>query len=155
MTVVEPMRPDRDLNAVVELEQASFANPWTREMFTWELEYSDISNFYVLRTAHHAVAAYCSFWLVFGELHLNNLAVRPECRRRGLARTLLGHVLKEATTRGARRVTLEVRPSNDAARRLYAAAGFRLAGTRLNYYTNPCEDALILWRDPLREETAG
>lgn len=154
MTLIEPMRPDRDLDAVVELEQASFANPWTREMFAWELEHSDVSHFYVLRTAGHAVAAYCSFWLVSEEVHLNNLAVRPECRRRGLAQALLGHVLKEATTRGARRATLEVRPSNDAARRLYVAVGFRVEETRLNYYTNPHEDALILCRDSLEKGTS-
>ena len=138
------MQPAHDLDAVLEMEQASFANPWTRDMLTWEIEHSDVSYFYVLRTTTQAVAAYCSFWLVFHELHLNNLAVRPECRGRGLARALLTHVLREGARLGARRATLEVRRSNTTARRLYERVGFRVGGTRPDYYTEPAEDALVL-----------
>jgi ribosomal-protein-alanine N-acetyltransferase len=57
------------------------------------------------------------------------------------------HVFAEARVLGARRATLEVRASNDDARRLYERLGFHVAGRRRNYYTNPIEDALILWRD--------
>ena len=60
---------------------------------------------------------------------------------------LLRHVLAEARRLGARRATLEVRASNEAARRFYERLGFYVAATRRNYYTNPVEDALILWRD--------
>lgn len=138
-----------DLEAVVEVEQASFTNPWTRQMFTWELENWAVSYLYVARTEHFAVAAYCCFWLVFDELHINNLAVRPECRGGGLGNELLVHIMSEGRQLGARRATLEVRRSNDAARRLYERLGFRVAGTRPRYYSSPVEDALILWRDSL------
>jgi ribosomal-protein-alanine N-acetyltransferase len=60
---------------------------------------------------------------------------------------MLLHALADARALGARRATLEVRASNDPARRLYGRLGFYVAGTRRNYYTNPAEDALILWRD--------
>jgi len=59
---------------------------------------------------------------------------------------MLARVLDEAATLGAPHATLEVRRSNEAARRLYERAGFRLAGVRSGYYNNPIEDALILVR---------
>ena len=100
----------------------------------------------VLKAAGGAIAAFCCVWVVLDELHINNVAVRPEFRRRGFARMLLEHVMDEATRRGATRATLEVRRSNVGALRLYERLGFSVAGVRPNYYTNPVEDALILWR---------
>jgi ribosomal-protein-alanine N-acetyltransferase len=82
-------------------------------------------------------------------VHINNLAVRPALRRRGLATYLLGRVLQTALEAGGDRATLEVRRSNHAARRLYEGLGFRVRGVRADYYTDPVEDALILWREPL------
>jgi ribosomal-protein-alanine N-acetyltransferase len=84
---------------------------------------------------------------VFDEIHINNLAIRPQYRQRGIGTALLHHVLAAARQLGARRATLEVRASNDGARRLYERLGFYVAGIRRNYYSNPVEDALILWRD--------
>jgi ribosomal-protein-alanine N-acetyltransferase len=55
-------------------------------------------------------------------------------------------VLAEAGRLGATRATLEVRASNEDARRLYERAGFSVAAVRPRYYSNPVEDALILWR---------
>jgi len=61
--------------------------------------------------------------------------------------TLPKQLVAEARELGARRATLEVRASNEAARRLYERLGFFVAATRRNYYTKPVEDALVLWRD--------
>jgi ribosomal-protein-alanine N-acetyltransferase len=72
--------------------------------------------------------------------------VAPGFRRRGCARALLEYVMVEAVGRGASRATLEVRRSNRAALELYARLGFSGAGVRPSYYTNPVEDAFILWR---------
>ena len=100
------------------------------------------------------MAGFCACWLVFDEVHINNVAIRPIYRGMGMGTALLRHVLAEGRRLGARRATLEVRASNTGARRLYERLGFYVAGTRRNYYTNPVEDALILWRDeganPLR-----
>jgi ribosomal-protein-alanine N-acetyltransferase len=148
---VDRLDPAHDLDALVEVERECFTNPWTREMFAWELANSDVSHIFVLRAETERVAAFCSTWLVFDELHINNLGVRTTWRGRGLATHLLAFVLREAFRLGARRVTLEVRRSNGAALTLYTRFGFRTAGVRRQYYSNPPEDALILWLDPLAE----
>jgi [ribosomal protein S18]-alanine N-acetyltransferase len=144
---IEPLGGDDDLTGVLEVESESFTNPWTREMYAWELQNRSVCHVYVLRTPECAVAGFCAFWLVFDEIHINNVAVRPAYRGRGLGTSLMHHILAEARRLGARRATLEVRNSNQGARRLYERLGFRVAGTRRNYYSHPVEDALILWRD--------
>jgi ribosomal-protein-alanine N-acetyltransferase len=96
------------------------------------------------------IVAFCSFWLVLDELHINNLAVRQEFQGRGVGTALLQHVLESGARRGADRATLEVRRSNTPARRLYERLGFEVAATRPNYYVSPPEDALILWRGALK-----
>ena len=82
------------------------------------------------------------------QIHINNLAVRPELRGQGLASRLLAGVMAESARMGADSATLEVRRSNTPALRLYAKAGFTEAGVRRNYYTQPVEDALVLVRHP-------
>ena len=82
-------------------------------------------------------------------LHINNLAVLPEFRRTGVASELLEFVLRAGAAAGARRATLEVRRSNDAARLLYERFGFSVAAVRADYYSKPVEDALVLWCDNL------
>ena len=151
MYTIQRMRPDVDLEAVLEIGAASFNNPRTADMFAWELRNPQVSHIYVLRAGKERVAAYCSCWLVDHEWHINNLAVRSEWRGQGLARALLDYVLREAFRLGASRARLEIRRSNDIARRLYEGMGFAVVGTRRNYYTNPPEDALILSRDGLLE----
>jgi [ribosomal protein S18]-alanine N-acetyltransferase len=142
--IIERTLSDRDLDPIVEIEKASFSNPWSREMYLRELQNPDVSFLYVLRMPE--IVAFCSFWLVLDELHINNLAVRPDFQGRGLGTALLRHVLECGATRGADRATLEVRRSNAPARRLYERLGFEVAATRPNYYVSPPEDALILWR---------
>jgi ribosomal-protein-alanine N-acetyltransferase len=145
---VEPLE-EADLDEVLEIERASFSNPWSRQMFLWEMQNAGVSYAYVLRTPGWRVAAFCTVWLVLDEVHINNVAVRPECRGQGAGRILLTHVLREGAARGAARATLEVRRSNAAALSLYERLGFTVGGTRRNYYTSPVEDALILWLDSL------
>jgi ribosomal-protein-alanine N-acetyltransferase len=141
-TLAEP-----DLDDVLAIEQASFTNPWTRQMFLWEFQNAGVSYGYVLRTPEWRVAAFCTVWIVLDEVHINNIAVRPECRGGGVGRALLEFVLRMGAGLGARRATLEVRRSNATAIKLYERLGFSVAGVRRNYYANPVEDALILWRD--------
>jgi ribosomal-protein-alanine N-acetyltransferase len=144
---IEPLADERDLEGVLEVEAESFTNPWTREMYAWELQNRAVCHIYVVRTEDCAVAGFCAFWLVFDEIHINNLALRPPFRGLGIGTALMHHVLNEARRLGARRATLEVRASNERARRLYERLGFYVAATRRNYYSQPVEDALILWRD--------
>ena len=144
---IEPLADETDLEGVLEVESESFTNPWTRAMYAWELQNRSVCHIYVARTRECPVAGFCAFWLVLEEIHINNVAVRPQFRGAGIGSALLHYVLAEAKELGARRATLEVRASNVAARRLYERLGFYVAATRRNYYTNPVEDALILWRD--------
>ncbi len=146
MNIIERLQSGEDLDAVVEVEAASFNNPTTRTWYENELQRPDVCFVYVIRTHDCPVAGFCAFWKVLDQIHINNLAIRPDYRRRGLARELLARVMEEAMRLGAPTATLEVRRSNDAARELYQSAGFKLAGVRTSYYTNPIEDALILTR---------
>ena len=146
---LEPLGGDDDLDGVLEVEAQSFTNPWTRAMYAWELQNRSVCHIYVARTTACRVAAFCAFWLVVDEIHINNVAVLPLYRGRGMGSAVLRHVLDEARRLGATRATLEVRASNEGARRLYERLGFHVAGVRPNYYSSPVEDALILWRDNL------
>jgi ribosomal-protein-alanine N-acetyltransferase len=144
---IEPLDGEQDLDGVLEVEAESFSNPWTREMYAWELRNRSVCHVLVVRTAECAVAGFCAFWLVFDEIHINNIAMRSGYRAQGLGTALLLRVLEEGKQLGARRATLEVRASNEQARRLYERLGFYVAGLRRSYYSSPVEDALILWRD--------
>ncbi len=134
-----------DLAAVAALQRATFTNAWGADAIRWELENTDVARLYVLYEPGGALVAYCACWMVFDELHINSLAVDPVWRRRGLARHLLRHVLREAAGAGARSATLEVRRSNEPARALYEGLGFQVEGQRTGYYQEPREDALVLW----------
>jgi ribosomal-protein-alanine N-acetyltransferase len=144
---IDPLEGDDDLSGVLEVEAESFTNPWTRDMYAWELQNRSVCHIYIVRTSDCRVVGFCAFWLVFDEIHINNVAIRPQFRGMGIGTALLTRALGAATALGARRATLEVRASNDAARRLYERLGFYVAATRRNYYSHPVEDALILWRD--------
>jgi ribosomal-protein-alanine N-acetyltransferase len=144
---IEPLSSPAEIDAILAIEQASFTNPWTREMYQAELENKGVSFFYLARDKGRHVVGFCSFWRVLDELHINNHAVVPEFRRMGVATALLGRITEEAARFGIRRTKLEVRKSNAPARQLYAKFGFVVAGSRSKYYTNPVEDALVLWRE--------
>jgi len=138
-----------DLAAIAELQRRSFTNPWGADSIQWELANTDVARLYVAYAPDGTVVAYCACWLIFDELHINSLAVDERMRRRGIARRLLREVFRDAVGAGARSATLEVRRSNEAARRLYLALGFAVDAVRRDYYQLPREDALILWHRQL------
>jgi ribosomal-protein-alanine N-acetyltransferase len=148
--VVERVVDDTDLDRVAALEARCFSNPWTREMLARELAQSDVAHVFVLRLPEEPVAAFCSCWIIADELHINTMAVDFPYRRRGLGARLLRQVLAHAAARGATRATLEVRSANAPARALYESLGFRPAAVRPGYYTDPPDDALILWLEDVR-----
>jgi ribosomal-protein-alanine N-acetyltransferase len=149
--VIERLMSADGVDEILAIERVSFTNPWTRQMYLSELENPDISACYVARAQDGRAVGFCSFWLVMDELHINNLAVLPEYRRAGVATALLTRVLDDGAARGAGRATLEVRRSNEAAQALYGRLGFSIVSVRRHYYTNPVEDALVLWREDRRE----
>jgi [ribosomal protein S18]-alanine N-acetyltransferase len=139
---VERMRP-ADLEEVLSIERASFSMPWSRGAFLYELQQNRVARCYVVREGGQLVGYIC-VWEVADELHITNIAVHPDLRRRGVGRALLSAVLDDARQRALRMVVLEVRPSNVEARGLYESFGFRVVGRRRGYYYDTGEDALVM-----------
>jgi ribosomal-protein-alanine N-acetyltransferase len=146
---------EADLDAVATLEADAFTNPWSRDMLERELRESEVARVYVLRLPGQPVAAFCTCWVIYDELHINTIAVDRSRRRQGLATALMRFVLEDAARGGAVRATLEVRRSNDAAQQLYERLGFKVSAVRHRYYTQPEEDALIFWLDRLDRSEPG
>ena len=148
-----PIEP-AELSEVLEIERQSFPSAWQRVHFLHEMQFNPAAFLRRLRSARH-VLAYACMWQLPNELRINNLAVRPDHRRSGLARTLLRCVLAEGRELGCARATLEVRPSNLAARELYRGQGFVEIGRRVNYYADEGEDAILMELEPLVATVGG
>src|SRR5499426_2866924 len=139
------MRPD-DLDEVVAIERASFSMPWSRGAFLYELQQNRVARCLVMREDARVVGYLC-LWEIGDELHITNVAVHPDYRRRGIGRALVSGVLGDARTRNLKLIVLEVRPSNHEARTLYESLGFRVVGRRRGYYYDTGEDALVMEAD--------
>lgn len=135
----------RDVTEVAEIERRSYSLPWST--FTFRALLRRPNAVLLVAEEGRGLAGYAALWLAAEEAELGNLAVRPGRRGRGIGRLLLDHILRAAAARGARQIFLEVRESNAVARRLYEAAGFRIVGTRQDYYASPREDALVMRLD--------
>ncbi len=133
-----------DLAAVLAIERASFATPWSERTFRGLLRRSNARLAVV--EDEGGILGYAVAWFAGGQAELGDLAVRPESRRRGVGRLLLEAMLAAAAQEGIEVMFLEVRESNLAARALYEEAGFVEVDRRLRYYADPTEDALVLRR---------
>ena len=133
------------LAAVAALERLCFTTPWNEAMLEEEL-YNDTASFIVAQRADGEVLGYAGLHVILDEGYIDNVAVRPEYRRQGVADRLLDVFCRFGQARLAF-LTLEVRPSNTAAVALYEKHGFAEAGRRKNYYENPTEDALLLTKE--------
>ena len=145
--IIEAMRLD-DLDAVQQIELASFMTPWPSNAYRSELLTNRLASYLVARVDDRIVA-YGGMWLMVDEAHITTFAVHPAWRRQRLGERLLLAFLDLARDRHAREATLEVRLSNLAARRLYEKYGFRPVGLRPRYYSDNNEDALIMTTDLL------
>lgn len=137
-----PMTLD-DLDAVMAIERASFPTPWSPGAFRYELTQNRVAHCTVMRAGARIVGYLC-LWEIGHEIHITNLAVHPEYRRRRIARALLEAMLEGARRRGVELVFLEVRPTNAEAIGLYEGFGFRVIGRRKGYYFDTGEDALVM-----------
>ena len=150
---IRRMRLD-DLDAVMEIERSAFRHPWSPELFRRELEH-DWSTILVsvepLTSAPgrgtERIVGFLIYWLVHDEVHILNVAVGPEYRRKGVARALMWETEKRAQTAGAALMTLEVRRSNVAALELYRDFEYRAVGVRPNYYVDEGEDAIVMVKE--------
>lgn len=132
-----------DLDEVIAIERTAFSMPWSRGAFLYELQQNRVARCLVMREDARVVGYLC-LWEIGDELHITNVAVHLEHRRRGIARSLLAGVLEDGRARRLKLVVLEVRPSNHEARALYESFGFRVIGHRRGYYYDTGEDALVM-----------
>lgn len=131
---------------VLEIEQVSFPTPWSQQAFTYEIVSNNFAQ-YLVAVQQNKVIGYAGMWIVMDEAHITNVAVHPRYRGSKVGQVLMLELMRQAINLGAVRMTLEVRPSNAAARQLYKRLGFQDKGLRKKYYTDTNEDAIIMWLD--------
>ena len=149
---IVPMNADH-LDEVAELERICFSTPWSRNMLAEELD-NMLSAFLVALDDTDRVVGYAGVQVILDEGYITNIAVRPECRRQGVAAKLLQVFLDFAKANKLSFLTLEVRASNYDAIALYGSRGFRSMGRRKNYYEHPREDAIIMTKEFGNDGTA-
>ncbi len=130
---------------IAMLEKICFSDPWSEKSICSELE--NPLSYWLVCVIDNTVAGYVGSQTVLGQTDMMNLAVHPDYRRRGIAQKLIHALIAELKARGSHCLTLEVRPSNLPAIRLYEGLGFAEAGRRPNYYSHPREDGLILRKE--------
>jgi ribosomal-protein-alanine N-acetyltransferase len=138
---------ESDLPRVMEIERAAFSHPWSEELVRRELSHEFSTVLLATEGASGPILGFAVVWLVPDELHVLNVAVAPEARRRGVARAVLAKVEAGAREQGARVAMLEVRRSNAPAIALYRALGYREVAIRPRYYAEDGEDAIVMDRD--------
>ena len=141
---IVPMNADH-LEELERLERICFSRPWSKRMLGEELE-NQCAAFLVAEDESGSVLGYAGLLVMLDEGYITNVAVFPEYRRLGVAAKIIDVYMNFAAANDLAFLTLEVRPSNEAAIALYRRFGFEEVGRRKNYYDLPKEDALILTR---------
>jgi len=137
---------ERDLDEVMQIERASFSAPWSIGMFRQDLNFplARCLAAWCPEAGERRLAGYLICWFVADEVHITNIAVRRDRRRRGIAAHLVEEALGLARESRMQTCTLEVRRSNEAAKGLYRKLGFESRGIRPRYYSDNNEDAVIM-----------
>ncbi len=136
-----PMQ-EQDLPEVLAIENASYPRPWSRTHFLDELASPHAFPLVAFDHTGRLVGYICPM-LLFDEGHILNVAVHHDCRGLRIGELLVERVLGDCQSGGAEIVSLEVRPSNHSALKLYHRMGFVETGRRKHYYENG-EDALLM-----------
>ena len=136
-----------DAEQVAEIDFKSFSVPWKMTDYWKYAQEKNIEA--VVGEIDKKIVAYAAAFVSFEEAEVFKIAVTPELRGKGFGAKIFSELIKAVKKRGAKAITLEVRPSNIAAVRLYEKFGLKSVGQRKNYYTNPTEDALIMWNTSL------
>lgn len=140
---IDYMKED-DIREVLKIERASFSMPWSRTMFMEELKRQGGRSCSLVARYDGKVIGYIMTWIVLDEAHIINIAVDPEYRRKGIAKTLISRTLDYAKSEKAKRATLEVRVSNISAQNLYEKLGFKKVAIRRRFYPDNHEDAYLM-----------
>lgn len=130
---------------MAEIEDLSFPTPWSLSSFRYELMENPYASLFGATIQHGKVfAAFACVWIIDQEMKINNVAVHPRWRGRGIGSRLIGYLLEFGAQQGCLEATLEVRPSNQVAKQIYDRLGFRTVGRRRGYYSDTHEDALVM-----------
>lgn len=132
----------QDIDEVMQIEKESFTLPWSRDSYLGELK----NNFatYLVCDCEGEIAGYGGIWVVFEEAHITNVAVGPNFRQLGIGAALMREMEKVARDKNAQRILLEVRPTNQAALKMYQNLDYLPTGLRKQYYSDNNEDAIIM-----------
>ncbi|AFQ42740.1 ribosomal protein S18-alanine N-acetyltransferase [Desulfosporosinus meridiei] len=143
--IIRPMLVE-DLEAIMEIEIASFSTPWSVQAFKAELKDNEYARYSCLEL-DGKVIGYMGLWFILDEGHITNVAIAPNYRGQQWGEFLMRTVMAKMAAEGMERMTLEVRKSNSPAQSLYQRLGFTTAGVRKGYYADTGEDALIMWAE--------
>ena len=132
-----------DIEAVCKIERQSFTSYWTTQAYVTEL--SNPVALYLVAESDESVIGYGGLQVIMDEAHITTVAVEAAHRGKKIGERLLAQLLADAMKRGATRATLEVRETNEAAKRLYEKYGFVWVAVRKAYYGDNKENADILW----------
>ena len=135
---------ESDLEEVMTIERNAFAKPWQKRVFLKELnnEYA----YYLVGVYQQEIAAYIGAWFLADRCHITNLATAKSYRRLGFAGKLIEYLCDKSKNLEIKRLTLEVRSSNQKAQTLYKKHGFIKLGIKKNYYSNNNEDAVLMYK---------
>ena len=147
--IYREMVPD-DAPAAAAIEQTLPGDPWSETAFRESLRRPE-AYFITAQTEDGILAGYCGCYMTMDDAEIVDVAVKQSYRRQGIGGALLDQMIQDLAKRGLHVIVLEVRASNEAAIRLYSARGFEKIGVRRNFYNNPREDALIMWRHAAEE----
>ena len=136
-----------DVPAVAAVDRLCFPAPWGE--YTFAAELTNTAGYYRVAEAEDQVIGYVGAQIILDEAHVTTFGVEPHLRRRRVGERLLADLLREAIRRGCRRVTLEVRASNEPAIGLYRKYGFSPISRRPRYYSDNNEDAIVMWIEDL------
>ena len=140
-----------EIPEILALDRLCFNGIWSEDGYRREID-SDKSSVLTLSIEDNSefkIIGIGCLWSILEEAHISLLGIHPDHHRQSLGSLLLHTLLKDAVNRQLERATLEVVTSNQVAINLYEKFGFKVAGTRKNYYPKTGEDALILWRNGL------
>ena len=138
-----------DAEGVARVERESFPTPWSREDF-WREASNDFAC-YIVALEDTDITGFAGCWISFDEAQVTNIAVTAIQRNKGCGKLLMEQMMCAAVARGVERMTLEVRPSNMPAIRLYERLGFSAVGVRKGYYQDNGEDAILMWNTKLKD----
>ncbi|MFO7814711.1 MAG: ribosomal protein S18-alanine N-acetyltransferase [Halanaerobiales bacterium] len=144
---------ENDLNQILKIEREAFSNPWNLKFFREELRHNAFA-LYLTAEVEENIIGYVGCWFKnhASEVHIVNLAVKKDFRRRGIGSYLIDEIIDMARNLKAEFVTLEVRVTNKAAIELYEKLGFEKAGLTPHYYLDNNEDALLMKKEIVYDE---